>query len=148
MDSRARSAARLPSVECGAFPLPHPATHSSILTLGGRVAEREGAALFPNGVSLPELPQAALQVAGDAFGADIVVALPGIGERQALRDQKAAEIDTVRIEADRRDFGIGPWVGDAARHLAAAAQAHRQRLPRRGAAIAGGVGAAAVAVVG
>src|SRR5712692_1192752 len=52
-----------------------------------------------------EEPETAFLLAGDAFGADIVVALRRVGEGETLGDEQAGEIDAVAIETDRRTVG-------------------------------------------
>src|SRR6185312_14559543 len=56
-------------------------------------------------IASAEKPEAALLRAGDALGADIVVALRRIGEGEPLGDEEPGEIDAVAVEADRRPVG-------------------------------------------
>src|SRR5260221_10077799 len=67
-------------------------------------ARRSGAsykAVISTKTASAEEPEAALLGARDAFGADIVVALRGIGRGESLGEEKAAEIDAVAVETDR-----------------------------------------------
>src|SRR5260221_6092059 len=95
-------------------------------------ARRSGAsykAVISTKTASAEEPEAALLGARDAFGADIVVALRRIGQGESLGDEKAAEIDAVAVETDRRAVLPRP-AGKAAGDLRLAGQPNGDQILR------------------
>ena len=70
-----------------------------------------------------------MKAAGDTFGADIVVARSRVGEREALGDEKTAEIGAAAIEADGARRTALTW-RNAAVDLGASGKPLHERLAR------------------